>query len=310
MTHSTGIHHITAIASDPARNLDFYTRVLGLRLIKKTVNYDDPESYHFYFSDAKGNPGSVLTFFPHPNGEKGRHGVGKAVEISLTIPESALSFWIDRFHQLKIDYVGPETRFDQKVLIFKDPDGIMLELIADNTIKTDTPWGTDDIPAEHAIQGFHSVTLWVRDPAPMAAILTDHFGFTLQKQEEGRLRYSTGKIGVGQIVDIRVLTDFWRGALGTGVIHHVAFRATDDAHEQELQTALRDKGFNVTEVIDRFYFHSVYFREPSGILFEIATDAPGFEIDETFDKLGSSLQLPAMHEPQRKEIEAALPVLS
>lgn len=310
MTQSTGIHHITAIASDPARNLDFYTRVLGLRLTKKTVNFDDPETYHFYFSDAKGNPGTVLTFFPHPNGEKGRHGAGKAVEITFAIPENSFSFWINRLHELNIDYTGPETRFGQKVVTFSDPDGIQLELVADNGIKTDAPWGTTDVPAEHAIQGFHSVTLWEREPEATAAILTDHFGFKLVDQTDTRLRYSTGKTGVGQIVDIRVLRDMWRGALGTGVIHHVAYRATDDAHEQKLQSDLRAKGLNVTDIVDRFYFHSVYFREPSGILFEIATDKPGFEIDETFDKLGSSLQLPAMHEPHRKEIEAALPALS
>ncbi len=310
MTQSTGIHHITAIASDPARNLDFYTRILGLRLTKKTVNFDDPETYHFYFSDAKGSPGTVLTFIPHPNGEKGRHGAGKAVEISFAIPESAFSFWIDRLHQLRVDYTGPETRFGQRVVTFSDPDGIQLELVTDNAIKTDAPWGTADIPAEHAIQGFHSVTLWEREPEATAAILTDHFGFKLVDQTETRLRYSTGNAGPGQIVDIRVLRDMWRGALGTGVIHHVAFRATDDAHEQQLQTDLRARGLNVTDVVDRFYFHSVYFREPSGILFEIATDKPGFEIDETFDKLGSTLQLPAMHEPHRKAIEAALPALS
>lgn len=308
VTH--GIHHITAIASDPKQNFDFYSKVLGLRFVKKTVNYDDPSTYHFYFGDHNANPGTILTFFPHPGLPQGRPGLGQAVEIVFAIPKSAFAFWLDRFHQKGIAYQGPEERFGEKVLRISDPDGLMLEFVGVDDGFTDQPiHSTDDIAADVAILGFHSVALWVGDLEKTASLLTEQFGFHLVGQEESRYRYSTGKVGLGQIVDIRNLSGIWQGHNGAGTIHHVAFRIGDDDAQLDIRQVLVDKGFHITPVIDRNYFHSLYFREPNGILFEIATDAPGFAIDETIETLGEVLQLPPKYEEHRKEISEALPSL-
>lgn len=309
MTQRPGIHHITAIASDAQKNLDFYTRVLGLRLIKKTVNFDDPGTYHLYYGDKAGNPGSVLTFFPMPGLARGRIGRGQAVEIVFAIPKAAFSFWLDRFHQKGIAYQGPEKRFDETVLRIADPDGLMLEFVGVDTDVADGDiWTTDEIGKDVAIRGFHSVALWVGDHEKIAKLLTEDFGFTYLGTESSRYRFKAGN-GIGQIVDIRQLPEIWRGAPGAGTIHHVAFRTDSDENEAKLREQLLAKEYRVTEIIDRNYFHSVYFREPNGILFEIATDQPGFAIDEDVDHLGQSLQLPARYESHRTEIERALPAL-
>lgn len=305
-----GIHHITALASDPKRNYDFYTKVLGLRLVKKSINQDDPETYHFFFGNRTGEPGTGMTFFPHPDIQQGRAGSSQAVEVTFAIPKNALGFWIDRFHALKIDYEGPENRFGESVLRVRDPDGLMIELVATDSAPDGDVWATDDVPVESAIRGFHSTTLWVNDLDKTAAILTTYFGFQKTEQDGNRHRYSTGQRGIGQVVDIRDTQGFMRGKPGAGTIHHVAFRAGSDEHEADLRKALLERGMNITPVIDRYYFHSVYFREPNGILFEIATDQPGFTVDEIPDALGATLQLPPRFESMRAEIEANLPVIA
>lgn len=308
MKTSSGIHHITAIASDPKKNFDFYTKVLGLRFIKRTVNYDDPSTYHFYFADKVGSPGTVLTFFPHPDLPRGRAGTGQAVEIGFTIPKSAFPFWIERFHKLGIDYQGPEKHFDETVLRINDPDGLMLEFVGVDDAPEDALWTTGDIGADVAIRGFHSITLWVVNQARTGNIL-NRLGFTLTGNDGSRYRYATGSAGHGQIVDLREIPGMWKGAPGAGTIHHVALRVGDDDAELDVKAALEGRGLNLTPVIDRNYFHSVYFREPNGILFELATDNPGFDIDEPVETLGEALMLPPRYEEHRDAIAAALPVL-
>lgn len=309
MIQNPGIHHITAIASDPKRNYDFYTKILGLRFIKKTVNFDDPSAYHFYFGDRVGSPGTALTFFPHPGLPQGRPGLGQAVEIVFAIPKDAFSFWLDRFHQKGIPYQGPEKRFDETILRISDPDGLMLEFVGVDDIPSDSTWATDEIAADVAILGFHSTALWVANIKKTAALLTDYLGFKADGVEDSRHRFVTGKTGLGQTVDLRELPGIWRGAPGAGTIHHVAWRAGDDAEHNAVRDALTAHGNQPTPVIDRQYFHSIYFREPNGVLFEVATDGPGFAIDEAVDTLGHALMLPPQHEPHRAAIEAALPSL-
>lgn len=309
MFTASGIHHITAMASDPKKNFDFYTRVLGLRFIKKTVNYDDPSTYHFYFGDKTGTPGTILTFFPHPGLAQGRHGTGQAVEIVFTIPKKAMSFWLNRFHSLGIDYQGPEKRFDETVLRIQDPDGLMLELVGVEDLPDNRLWSTDEIGSDVSIRGFHSISLWVDDHKKTEALLTGQLGFDFVGNEGSRYRYSTGKPGLGQIVDIRSIPGMWKGAPGAGTIHHVAWRVGDEEAELKTRAALEEAGMRLTKVIDRNYFRSVYFREPNGILFELATDNPGFDVDESVKTLGQDLKLPERYESHRDAIIAALPKL-
>lgn len=309
MKKAHGIHHITAIASDPKRNFDFYTKVLGLRFVKKTVNFDDPSTYHFYFGDNAGSPGTILTFFPHPDLPKGRAGKGQAVEIVFAVPKDSFSFWVNRFHTMGIAYQGPEMHFDEKVLRIQDPDGLMLEFVGVDNMPEDNIWTTDDIAADVAIRGFHSISLWVDDQARTASLLTEQLGFKLVGNDGSRYRYSTGEIGIGQIVDLREIPGMWAGASGAGTIHHVAWRVGDDEAELAVRAELEKAGMRVTPVIDRNYFHSVYFREPNGVLFELATDNPGFDVDEPVESLGQELKLPAQYELHRDAIAAALPTL-
>ncbi|PZP56280.1 MAG: ring-cleaving dioxygenase [Micavibrio aeruginosavorus] len=309
MQTASGIHHITAIASDPKRNFDFYTKVLGLRFVKKTVNFDDPSTYHFYFGDNAGSPGTILTFFPHPDLPKGRAGTGQAVEIVFSVPKNSFSFWIDRFHQLGIEYQGPESRFDEKVIRIQDPDGLMLELVGVDNLPDDNLWTTDEIDADVAIRGFHSISLWVDDHEKTAALLTGQLGFKLVGNDGSRYRYAAEGNGLGKIVDLRAIPGMWKGAPGAGTIHHVAWRVGDDEAELQVRAELAKAGMHLTQVIDRNYFHSVYFREPNGVLFELATDNPGFDIDEPIATLGQDLKLPAQYEQHRAEIAAVLPTL-
>jgi glyoxalase family protein len=306
---TTGIHHITAIASDPRRNVDFYTRVLGLRLVKKTVNFDDPTTYHLYYADGAGSPGSVLTFFPHPHARPGRHGAGQAVEVSFAVPRAALSFWIERLHEKGVTFQNHEERFGEKILSFSDMDGLKLEIVATDA-SGGAPWEPDGVPRDAAIRGFHSVTLWEQAVEPTARLLTDVFGFEAAEVDGSRHRFRAPGAGVGQIVDILHMPGAGRGGLGAGVNHHIAFRAGDDAHQADMRAALIAQGLDVTPMLDRNYFHSVYFREPGGVLFEIATDQPGFAVDEPLDSLGQRLMLPPQYESRRAEIEAALPPLA
>ncbi|KLK89795.1 diguanylate cyclase [Microvirga vignae] len=303
-----GIHHVTAIAGPAQRNLDFYTRVLGLRLVKKTVNFDDPGTYHFYYGDEAGQPGTILTFFPWEHAAPGRLGVGETQETVFRVPEGSIGYWTHRLIEKGVPHEAPEKRFGETVVALKDPDGMRLALVAMPGIKNEPGWTDGEIPAEHAIRGFHSASLLVPEAAPTGAILTDVFGFREIAREGSLVRYKAGDTTLGGIVDLREAGGFLRGRPGAGTVHHIAFRATDDAVQAEMVKKLAENhGIRTTEQKDRDYFRAVYFREPGGLLFEIATDDPGFAVDEPAESLGQALKLPRFLEPNREKIEAVLP---
>jgi glyoxalase family protein len=305
---TTGIHHITAVSGEIDRTLDFYRRVLGLRFVKRTVNYDDPGTYHLYFGDEVGRPGTILTFFPWPGGHRGRQGLGQTAVTAFLVPEGSLGFWVERLVAAGIPHDGPVRRFDEQVLSFADPDGMLLELVA----RADAPagaWQGGTVPAEHAIRGFHGITLWVNGDPGTQALLTGLLGFRVAAEADGRTRLA-GSAPVGNVVDLRQVGGFWRGAGGVGTVHHVAFRAADDAAQDDVRRRLIDQDVRATPVQDRQYFRSIYFREPGGVLFEVATDGPGFTTDESPAELGTGLRLPAWLEPDRAAIEQALPPIT
>jgi glyoxalase family protein len=304
-----GIHHVTAIAREPQRNLDFYSGLLGMRLVKLTINYDDPGTYHFYYGDGLGRPGSLLTFFPWTGGRPGRQGTGQVNGVGLAVPSSSLGYWIERLLSHGVKYEGPTRRFGEQVLAFADPDGLMLELIATTRVDGIEGWPDGPIPAQRAVRGIHAVTIWEDGDAGSAPFLTGTMGFRQAAEEENRLRFESGETGLGTVVELRRAPGFWRGSDGVGTVHHVAFRTVDDMLQQQRQEEIRGLGFGVTEVRDRTYFRSIYFREPGGVLFEIATDGPGFLLDESAAELGTSLKLPPHLEPLRQRLEKALPPL-
>ena len=312
MSSLSGIHHVTAIASDPQRNLDFYAGVLGLRLVKRTVNFDDPQTYHFYFGDEVGTPGSIMTFFPWPGARRGRQGSGQVAVTSFAVLPGAIGFWIERLLRHNVAYEGPVRRGPgrdaEHVLAFKDHDGLMLEIVGSPGAESRPAWaGAPGIPLQHAIHGFHGVTLWVEDGDATERVLIDTLGFRALHEDGTTRRYTVGDGGPGAFVDVRTIGGFGRALGGAGTVHHVAFALPDD----DAQLAMRDRvlsaGLHPTPVIDRSYFHSVYFREPGGVLYELATAVPGFTIDESVARLGEALKLPPQYEPNRAEIEAALP---
>ncbi|WP_243368962.1 ring-cleaving dioxygenase [Microvirga solisilvae] len=303
-----GIHHVTAIAGPAQRNLDFYTRTLGLRLVKKTVNFDDPSTFHFYFGDEAGQPGTILTFFPWEHAAPGRLGIGETQETVFRVPEGSIGYWTHRLVEKGVSHEVPQKRFGETVLAFKDPDGMRLALVAVPGIEGEPAWSDGEVPVEHAIRGFHSVSLLLDKAAPTGAILTDVFGFTEIGREESVTRYKAGDTALGGIVDLREAGGFLPGRPGAGTVHHIAFRAeNDEVQAQMVEKLLRNHGIRATEQKDRDYFRAVYFREPGGLLFEIATDAPGFAVDEPADALGQALKLPRFLEPNRPAIEAVLP---
>lgn len=303
----SGIHHITAIAGDASRNLDFYTRVLGLRLVKKTVNYDDPGTYHLYFGDEEGHPGTILTFFPWAHAPKGRAGVGLAQQTMFRVPEAAIGYWAHRLVEKGVPHEAIEKRFGQSVLSFTDPDGMSLALVGVAGAETEAAWLGGGIAAEHAIRGFHGIRLLLEDAKPTAAILTDVLGFSEGGVEGPVTRFIADGTTAGGVIEIREAKGFLAGNMGRGSVHHVAFRAaTDEAQAEMRRKLVEGHRLHVTEQIDRNYFRSIYFREPGGVIFEIATDEPGFAIDETVATLGQALKLPAFLESQRQEIEASL----
>ena len=309
MQNTPGIHHITAIAGDAQKNLDFYSGILGLRLVKKTVNYDDPGTYHLYYGDASGSPGSILTFFPWTSsGFRGRPGPGQVTTISFSVPTGSLGFWAQRLKSLGTDYQGPRERSDGTFIALRDPDGMSVELVDAGSPASNDAW-TGRVPGASAIRGFHSAALSVRDAEATARFLTSVLGFAAADGSDGRLRFSTGAAGIGTIAEVVGSPDGPAGRMGAGAIHHIAWRAGDDALQLLLRSQVTDAGTPATAVIDRTYFHSVYFQEPGGILFEIATDPPGFTVDEPADRLGASLMLPAWLESSRAQIEKALPPL-
>lgn len=304
-----GLHHITAIAGHAQRNYDFYAKVLGLRLVKKTVNFDDPGTYHFYFGDEVGTPGSILTFFPWEGIQKGRTGTGMATEIGYSVPQGSLEFWNNRFTELKVKQGAVGERFGEQYLSFEDPDGLLLNLIVPASEDNRKPWTTNEVKKEAATKGFHSVVLTVRKVEPTAKVLTDIFGYKLLTQEGNRYRFITDANATANIVDIIEEPNGQSGYNAGGTNHHVAFRAKDDNLMMEFREKVSRAGLNITEKIDRNYFYSLYFREPGGVLFEIASDNPGFATDETVSELGTHLKLPPQYEGYRKKIEEVLPVL-
>lgn len=310
-----GIHHVTAIASDPQRNLDFYAGVLGLRLVKRTVNFDDPQTYHFYYGDEVGTPGGILTFFPWPGARRGRQGVGQVAVTSFAVPPSALGFWIERLVRHGVQYEGPVRRWGEdaegeQVLSFRDHDGLLLEIVAHATAETRPGWGgAPGIPMEYSLRGFHRVELWVAEREPTERVLEGVLGFRLVAEAGNTRRYAAGDGGAGNFVDLRTVGDFGHGLGGAGTVHHVAWSVPDDEAQLDLRGRVQQAGLHPTPVIDRQYFHSVYFREPGGILYELATVPPGFTVDEPVERLGERLMLPPRYEPHRAEIEAILPRL-
>ena len=302
-----GIHHVTAFAGPAARNRKFYTATLGLRLVKTTVNFDDPSTYHLYYGDDLGRPGTLLTFFPINHAAAGRLGIGETSEIAFRVPKASLAYWTNRFAEHGIRYEPLVKSFGESVLRFQDPDGMRLALVGADGRLAGHAWDGSDVPAEHAIHGFHGITLLLRDIERTATILTDVLGFARADRDETSTRF-VGTADTGSFVTLKGVGDFLRGRQGAGSVHHVAFRAADDAAQEAMTAKLgTDHGLAVTEQRDRCYFRSVYFREPGGVLFEIATDGPGFAIDETVETLGETLKLPGFLEPHRAQIEQALP---
>ena len=309
-TTITGLHHITAIASDPKRNLEFYTKVLGLRFVKKSVNQDDPGTYHLYYGDYSASPGTIMTFFPWAGIARGRPGTGQAYATAFSVPFGSLSFWREHLTRLGVSHGNTEQRFNDEVLTLNDPDGLHLELIATKENDLRPPAPSADVPAEFAIRGFHSSTLALKNNQPTADLLVNRMSYLLVGQSGHRARYTIGAGGPGTYVDLLTEPSLPRGINGAGTVHHIAFRIADDENQKAAQARLQQSGLQVSPVIDRAYFKSIYYREPGGVLFEIATDGPGFAIDEPLESLGRKLSLPPRLEPQRREIEAALPPLS
>ena len=307
MTKSAGIHHITGIAGSPRRHVEFYTRVLGLRLVKRTVNFDDPSTWHLYYGNETGAPGTALTFFVWDDRPAGRPGVSQAVETAFAIPESSIGYWASRLVEKSVPHEAPERRFGETVIGLRDPYGLRLELVGSRAAAAASGWA-GDVPAEHAIRGFFGVTLWLENPAATANVLTEVLGFAAKGSEDSRQRFAAeGPLGAN--VDLRTVPGAFAGSLGPGTLHHVAFRAAGDADQATMADAVRRLGLRTTDQIDRRYFRSVYFSEPGGVLFEIATDDPGFTLDEPKASLGTVLQLPPWYEAKRAEIEKALPPL-
>lgn len=302
-----GLHHITAFAEDPQENLDFYAGILGLRLVKKTVNFDAPEIYHLYYGNESGAPGTIMTFFPYKGIGRGRQGKGQLTTTSFSIPANSMGYWTDRLKKFGIQHSQPQERFEEAFIYFEDRDGLGLELVA--TDRDQRPgFSYGQIPEEHAIRGFHSITLSEDGYEKTAGLLSSYMNHELVSEASNRFRYSaSGK--VGDLVDILCVPESLRGIGGSGTVHHVAFSTNDDQTIREMQERLASKGVNVTPVLDRQYFHSIYFREPGGVLFEVATNPPGFAVDESPDTLGTDLKLPAWEEPNRSRIEAGLSVL-
>ena len=301
-----GIHHITAVATDPQRNLDFYTQVLGLRLVKRTVNFDDPGTYHLYFGDRTGRPGTIITFFPWPGTRRGTRGTGQVVATSFAVRAQSIGYWNDRLKKEGVIAVEKFRRFDEEGVRFVDPDGLLLELIASAHLDDVDLNFAGAAPDEFAIRAFHAPTLDVQKAKSTERLLTI-FGFDLIAKEGSRRRFASNQGSTSARVDIIERPNGQFGNIAAGTVHHIAFRAANEEEQLHWREQITDLGLHVTPVIDRQYFHSIYFREPNGILFEIATDGPGFAIDEAVEQLGRNLKLPKLLEPERKSIEQVLP---
>jgi glyoxalase family protein len=311
MTQVSGIHHITAIAGDPQENVDFYVGVLGLRLVKKSINQDVPDTYHLFFADGEGHPGTDLTFFPWPDMGAGRGGTGVWGEVSFAVPAGSLEYWESRLREHDASVAGRETRFGEQVLPFSDPHGMSLTLTETSTYAEQpfTPWSASAVPTAHQIRALSSVRITVRDAEATADFLGAAYGFTRAAREGEWTRYVVGEGAGGQRVDMRADTSAPRGRWGTGSAHHVAFRVSDYTAEARVRGQILQAGGAPTPVIDRFWFKSVYTQAPAGVICEIATDGPGFAVDEDPDHLGETLVLPPWYESRRSAIESMLPPL-
>jgi glyoxalase family protein len=306
-TKIPGLHHVTAIASDPQRNLDLYVGVLGLRFVKRTVNFDDPGTYHFYFGDARGTPGTILTFFAWPGARRGIRGTGQVDAVAFSIPQNSMGYWLERLKQQHVPAERTSPRFDEELIRFVDPDGLLVELIESAAPPKVEHWHGSSVPAEYAIRGFHSVSAALEGYERTAKLLTESFGYRLVDQSNNRFRFaSQNETAAGRVIDLLCVPDAHPGRVAAGSVHHIAFRARDDTEQRQWREHLVSLGYNVTPVIDRVYFHSIYFREPGGILFEIATDPPGFTFDEDLNQLGEGLRLPPWLESARSQIQEVL----
>jgi len=307
-----GLHHVTAIAGDPQENVDFYTRVLGLRLVKKSVNQDAPDTYHLFYADGVGSPGTDLTFFPWPGLPKARPRAGQIVEVPLAVPAGSLAYWRERLAENDVTTGEPETRFGERTLPFEDPHGLRLALVETDDEREFEPWAHSPVPVEHQVRGMHAVRLWEHELGPTEALLTEVLGFEKIDEEDGWHRYGVEGGGSGTLAEVKVVDQHPRTSNrvgGTGAVHHAAWRMRDSDEELKLRDVVAKVGLQPSPQIDRHWFASVYFREPGGVLFELATDGPGFTVDEDPEALGTSLVLPPSMEEQREEIEANLPPL-
>lgn len=300
-----GIHHVTALADDAQKNLDFYAGILGLRMVKKTINFDAPDVYHLYYGNETGAPGTIMTFFPFAGLVAGRHGKGQMTVTSFSVSVNSLDYWLGRLKKFHIKHSAPQQRFDSEQFInFQDVHGLGLELVFnDNDARPGFSYG--HIPLEHAVKGFYGVELSEEGYERTAGLLLESMDHKLIAEKGNRFRYSASS-RPGDFVDVVCSPDAMRGLGGSGTIHHLAFATPDDTTQLEVREKLLSKGLNVTPVLDRQYFHSIYFREPGGILFEVATNPPGFAVDEHPSKLGESLKLPEWYEPSREQIEKGL----
>ena len=303
-----GIHHVTAIAGVAQRNVDFYVGVLGLRMVKKTVNFDAPDVYHLYYGDETGAPGTIMTFFPWGKLPRGRKGSGQLTFTAFSVPTASLSFWLNRLAEFQIPFAGPYKRFDEQFLQFEDFDGTGVELVFNDNDKR-TGWDNGQIPMAFSVRGFHTVTLNELKTDATVSLLVDVMQHRLVAEETDRFRFEAGAGGSGNYVDVLFSPKEIRALQGAGSVHHLAFATDSDQTQLEIRERLLEKDFNPTPVLDRNYFHSIYYREPGGILFEIATNPPGFAIDESPETLGKALKLPEWVEPRRAEIEKILPEL-
>jgi glyoxalase family protein len=302
-----GIHHITALAGDPQRNADFYTSALGLRLVKKTVNFDAPDVYHLYYGDTAGTPGTLLTFFPFPGATRGRRGTGEISAVAFTVPPSSLNFWVHRFSALDIHVDGPEQRFGSEILTIQDPDGMCVELVPGTSVDPVQPSGDGSVPEEYAITRFTGATMTLAALEPTDEILRNLLGLRVAGREAGRTRYVTNGGRSPAAIDLIINPEGPPARASAGSVHHLAWRTNDDETQHRWRTRVESSGLAATEIVDRQYFKSIYFREPGGVLFEIATDGPGFTVDEPSGQLGSSLMLPPWLEAHRSQIERVLP---
>lgn len=304
-----GIHHITAIAGDAKKNYDFYTRVLGLRLVKKTVNFDDPETYHFYYGDEVGTPGTILTFFPWGGITAGRRGTRQVTEIGYAVPEGSLDFWMKRFDENNVTYNKVAEKFGEQYLTFLDPDGLKFELTVPKEEDIRKPWATAEVSELVATKGFHHITITTNKIEPTVNVLTDILGYRLADEHVNRFRFITDHAEQANLVDLVEAPGESVGHVAGGSVHHVAFRVENEEVLMHYRQKVLEAGLQITEKIDRNYFYSLYFREPGGVLFEIATDNPGFAVDESVANLGSDLKLPSQYEPYREQLEKVLPSL-